>query len=191
MVVCPTLVVHGGYNWLAVDDESLLSDPRLKKLSPDWAIEPTRKNVENLRKQGPDAHVQGWQHLAEMDKAILAILHSGQSAIVAGTDAPNMPAGVGLQGEIELYVRGGMTPVESLQTATINAAKALGADADLGSIEAGKLADMVIVDGNPLTDIKDTRKVNTVVKDGEVYEMKTIMSGVMPSQSSEVASAKK
>jgi Tol biopolymer transport system component len=191
MVVCPTLVVHGGYNWLAVDDESLLSDPRLKKLSPDWAIEPTRKNVENLRKQGPDAHAQGWQHLAEMDKAILAILHSGQSAIVAGTDAPNMPAGVGLQGEIELYVRGGMTPVESLQTATINAAKALGADADLGSIEAGKLADMVIVDGNPLTDIKDTRKVNTVVKDGEVYEMKTIMSGVMPSQSSEVASAKK
>jgi imidazolonepropionase-like amidohydrolase len=126
-----------------------------------------------------------------MDKAILAILHSGQSAIVAGTDAPNMPGGVGLQGEIELYVRGGMTPVEALQTATINAAKALGADADLGSIEAGKLADMVIIDGNPLTDIKDTRKVNTVVKDGEVYEMKTIMSGVMPTQSSEVASAKK
>jgi Tol biopolymer transport system component len=179
MVVCPSLVVHGGYNWLAVDDESLLSDPRLKTLSPDWAIEPTRKSVEALRKQGADAHAQAWQHLAEMDKAIIAILHSGQSAIVAGTDAPNMPSGVGLHGEIELYVRGGMTPVEALQTATINAAKALGADADLGSIETGKLADMVIVDGDPLADIKNARKVNTVIKNGEVYDMKTIMTGNM------------
>jgi len=181
MVVCPTLVVHGGYNWLAADDESLLNDPRLKMLSPEWAVEPTRKSAEALRKQGPDAHAQGWKHLAEMDKAIIAILHSGQSAIVAGTDAPNMPGGIGLQEEIELYVRGGMTPVEALQTATINAAKALGADSDLGSIEAGKLADMVIVDGDPLTDIRNSRKVNTVVKNGEVYDMKTIMSGIMPS----------
>jgi Tol biopolymer transport system component len=178
MVVCPTLAVHGGYNWLGVEDDSYLSDPRLKALSPEWAVEPTRKNVENLRKQGAAAHAQGWQHLAELNKAIIAILHSGQSAIVAGTDAPNMPGGIGLQAELELYVRGGMTPFEALQTATVNAAKALGASKDLGSIEPGKLADMVIVEGNPLVDIKDARKVNTVIKNGEVYDMKTIMSGI-------------
>jgi hypothetical protein len=185
MVVCPTLAVHGGYNWLAVDDDFFLSDSRLKALSPDWAIEPTRKNVENLRKQGTESHAQGWQHLEEMDKAILAILHSGQSAIVAGTDAPNMPGGIGLQAEIELYVRGGMTPVEALQTATVNAAKALGASADLGSIEPGKLADMVILDGDPLTDIRNTRKVHTVIKNGEVHDMKEIMSGIPSSQGSD------
>jgi Tol biopolymer transport system component len=182
MVVCPTLAVHGGYNWLAVGDDWFLSDARLKALSPEWAVEPTRKNVENLRKQGAEAHAQGWQHLAEMDKAIIEILHSGQSAIVAGTDAPNMPGGIGLQAEIELYVRGGMTPFEALQTATVNAAKALGASADLGSIEKGKLADMVILDGDPLADIKNARKVNTVIKNGEIYDMKTIMSGKMAAE---------
>jgi Tol biopolymer transport system component len=177
MVVCPTLVVHGGYNWLGVQDSSLLDDPRLKTLSPDWAIEPTREHVEALRKQGPKAYQQAWEHLAELDKAILAILHSGRSGIVAGTDAPNMPGGVGLQAEIELYVRGGMSTVEALQTATIFAARALGADKDLGSIEKGKLADMLVVDGDPLVDIGNARKIDTVIKNGQIFTMQMLMAG--------------
>jgi imidazolonepropionase-like amidohydrolase len=177
MVVCPTLVVHGGYNWLAVQDSSLLDDPRLKTLSPEWAIEPTREHVEALRKEGPRAYQQAWEHLAELDKAILAILHSGRSGIVAGTDTPNMPGGAGLQAEIELYVRGGMSTVEALQTATIFAARALGADKDLGSIEKGKLADMLVVDGDPLVDIGNARKINTVIKNGQVFTMQMLMAG--------------
>jgi hypothetical protein len=177
MVVCPTLVVHGGYNWLAVQDSSLLDDPRLKALSPDWAIEPTREHVEALRKQGPQAYQQAWDHLAELDKAILAILHSGRSGIVAGTDAPNMPGGVGLQAEIQLYVRGGMSTVEALQTATIFAARALGADKDLGSIEKGKLADMLVVEGDPLADITNAEKIDTVIKNGQVFTMPMLMTG--------------
>ena len=177
MIVCPTLVVHGGYNWLAVQDSSLLDDPRLKTLSPEWAVEPTRLRVEALRKQGPQAYQEAWEHLAEMDKAIIAILHSGRSGIVAGTDAPNQPGGIDLPVEIELYVRGGMSNFEALQTATIFPARALGADKDIGSIEPGKLADMLVVDGDPLVDITSARKIETTIKNGEIYTMQMLMRG--------------
>ena len=83
----------------------------------------------------------------------------------------------GLHGELELYVKGGFTPVEALRTATVTAADALGAGADLGTIAPGKLADMVVIDGNPLTRIEDARRVNTVIKNGQVLDMKLIMTG--------------
>ena len=71
--------------------------------------------------------------------------------------------------ELEHYVDGGLTPFQALQTATTNSAQALGALSDLGSIEVGKLADMIVVDGNPLQDIKATRKVRITVRNGEVF----------------------
>ncbi|PYR24726.1 MAG: amidohydrolase [Acidobacteria bacterium] len=176
MELCPTIAVGGGFNQLAADDATLMDDERLRVLSPDWAIEPTREAVDRVRQASPVARQQAWTRLTRLSHALLTLVRSG-GVVIAGTDAPNMPAGVGLHGELELYVKGGFTPVEALRTATVTAADALGAGADLGTIAPGKLADMVVIDGNPLTRIEDARRVNTVIKNGQVLDMKLIMTG--------------
>jgi imidazolonepropionase-like amidohydrolase len=79
--------------------------------------------------------------------------------------------------ELEHFVRGGLTPADAIRTATSVPAEAMGLGADLGTIERGKLADLVIVDGNPLTTITDIRRTRTVVKDGVVYQVEALLSG--------------
>jgi imidazolonepropionase-like amidohydrolase len=85
---------------------------------------------------------------------------------VAGTDTPNA---INLHGELLTYVLSGMSPYDALKAATVNPAKALGLDA--GTIEPGKLADLVIVDGNPLQHIQDARRVREVIVNGHVYPL--------------------
>jgi imidazolonepropionase-like amidohydrolase len=69
---------------------------------------------------------------------------------------------------------GGMTPREVLQAATIDGARIIGFDQDLGTIEAGKLADLVVLDRNPLENIRNTNTVRWVMKNGELYEGDTL-----------------
>jgi len=69
---------------------------------------------------------------------------------------------------------GGMTPREVLQAATIDGARIIGFDQDLGSLEAGKLADLVVLDRNPLDDIRNTNTIRYVMKNGELYEGDTL-----------------
>jgi imidazolonepropionase-like amidohydrolase len=88
--------------------------------------------------------------------------------VVAGTDK-GVP-GFSLQREIELYVEGGMTPLQALQAATIVPARAMKLDRDSGSIEVGKRADLVILDGNPLEKISNVRTARFVVAHGVLYE---------------------
>jgi len=102
-------------------------------------------------------------------------IHEAGGRIIAGTDSPILPYAVSLHAELHHFVNAGLTPFETLQTATIHAAEAIGVGDDLGSIEAGKLADMVIVDGNPLDDIHDAMKVRTVIKNGIVYELEDLL----------------
>ncbi len=71
--------------------------------------------------------------------------------------------------ELELMVQGGFTPMEALQTATVNGARYHGLDRDLGTIEAGKLADLVVMSADPLEDIRNTRAIRFVIKQGVVY----------------------
>ena len=85
--------------------------------------------------------------------------------LVAGTDAI---AGFTLHGELELYVKAGLSPAQALQVATLNGARYTGTLHDRGSIAPGKLADLVLVDGDPTTNIGDLRKVALVITQGKL-----------------------
>ena len=112
-------------------------------------------------------------------KAMLKLLHDSGVTIVPGTD--NF-AGFAYQRELEIYVESGIPPAEVLKIATLGSAKVMSKDKELGSIEAGKLADMVLIDGDPTQNISDVRKVRTVIKDGNVYDPAKILTslGIKP-----------
>ena len=102
---------------------------------------------------------------------LVAEMHRGGVRVVAGTDGM---AGFSLHRELENYVRAGLSPIDALRTATLVPAQVLNRERDLGTIEPGKLADFIIVDGDPTKNISDIRKVVTVVKDGKVFDPKAI-----------------
>jgi imidazolonepropionase-like amidohydrolase len=84
----------------------------------------------------------------------------------AGTDGI---AGFTLHRELELYVRAGMAPAEALRIATWNGARFTGRLGELGSIEPGKRADLILIDGDPTANISDIRRISLVMKDGVTY----------------------
>ena len=87
--------------------------------------------------------------------------------------------GLGAHWELWSIASGGMTPMEALRCATLNGAEAIGLDQDLGSIEVGKMADLVVYDKNPLEDIRNTASIRMVMKNGELFESDT-MAQVWP-----------
>jgi len=95
--------------------------------------------------------------------------------IVAGTDAagPRL-VGFSLHVELEDLVRAGMSPLQALQTATLNPAVAFDRTTDLGTVAAGKLAELVLLDANPLERIENTQRIDTVVHNGRVYRRKDL-----------------
>ena len=100
--------------------------------------------------------------------AVIGALHRAGVMIVPGSDTGLV--GYGLHREIELYVEAGMTPMEAIQSATIVSARAMGLEREAGTIEAGKRADLFLVDGDPLRDVRDLRKVAGVVVNGRMYD---------------------
>jgi imidazolonepropionase-like amidohydrolase len=96
------------------------------------------------------------------------LLHQAGVPIVAGTD--QAVPGYSVDREMELYVKAGFTPMEAIQSATLASARAMGMEKDSGTIEAGKRADVILVDGNPLENISDIRKVTAVFAGGKMFQ---------------------
>jgi imidazolonepropionase-like amidohydrolase len=104
----------------------------------------------------------------EASFAILRALHAAGIPIVAGTDKA-LPAH-SLHRELELYVQAGLTPMQVIQLATLGSARVMGMDREVGSIEAGKRADMILIDGNPIADFGAMRRVTRVISNGRVFD---------------------
>jgi len=91
--------------------------------------------------------------------------------------------GIGCHWELWGFAAGGLTPLEVIRVGTIDGARALGMDTDIGSIEPGKYADLIVLDANPLEDIHNTNTIHYVMKNGRLYEGETL-NEVWPRQKS-------
>jgi len=98
---------------------------------------------------------------------LLKALYDAGVTIIPGTDSL---AGYGLHHELELYVRGGIPPAEVLRLATLTSAQVIGANGERGVIAPGKLADLILVDGDPSAQIADIDKLVLVMKGGRIYD---------------------
>jgi imidazolonepropionase-like amidohydrolase len=111
------------------------------------------------------------EHLPMLRANMVQAFNAG-IPIVMGSDTGffGVFLGVATQLEMELMVEGGLKPLDAIRSATMNAARMIGRDKDLGSVEAGKLADLLILDANPLENIGAVRRIHRVVKGGVVHD---------------------
>jgi Tol biopolymer transport system component len=163
-ILCP-MISNTGADKLFQMEPSMRQDPRFK-LYPEWM----QDQVAHPRPL-PPAVLAAFGDGTGSGKMVMDVMKAG-GLIVAGTDTPN---GFNLHGELEAYVVAGMTPYQALRAATVNPSKALGLDA--GSIEAGKLADIVIVEGNPLENIANAHHVKRVIANGRLFEIDDLLKG--------------
>ena len=168
---CPTLAWQRGGTFL--DQRDLAHDPLAKYVPAYWRdvtwkhfydemIPDLQKDPLPLRKE----------YFARNLKMVADMHHAGVP-FLAGTDtAPAIFVlpGFSLHDELANFVEAGFTPMESLQTATSNPAKFFGTESTQGSIAKGKLADLVLLDADPITDIHNTRKIEAVVANGHLYD---------------------
>jgi hypothetical protein len=118
-----------------------------------------------------DTYAKAWQNQLHLAK----VLTDAKVPVVAGTDTL---AGLSLDRELQLFVSAGLTPAEALRDATIVPARAMRLEKKTGSIAAGKTADLAILDGDPLANIDDVRKVVSTVRAGVVYPSKELFETV-------------
>ena len=107
---------------------------------------------------------------------LVRMIHKAGVQIMAGSDFSDwaLVPGVDLHNELALLVKAGFSPMEALQAATLNPAKFLGKTDTYGTIQVGRVADLVLLDMNPLEDISHTRKIHALVLGGKFYPLASI-----------------
>ena len=133
----------------------------------------TRVEYLKSREKVADTKDSPWPRLFALEMAFERAFVQQGGTLLAGLDPTGFGgviAGYGDQREVELLVEAGFAPVEAIRIATLNGARFLGEERDIGSIEPGKAADLVLVRGNPAADIKDIENVVMVFKDGVGYD---------------------
>lgn len=170
---CPTLVM---FYKLAADRNIMLNDPRLKYVPADQR-ENWKSFIENLKKRNRKQIEYGTNQW-KLNMKLVSEMHAAGVNFLAGTDVSTdnsyIYPGFSLHDELSHLVDAGFTPMEAIQSATRNPAKFMGKLNVLGTLEGGKIADMVLLDANPLEDIRNTRKINAVILNGRIFDKEAL-----------------
>jgi len=173
--ICPTLSMWYKNAWY---EEELRKDDTLLQYLPAYLRtywQPDRN--EHLANREVPAYVQMKRKLLEKYMSVVKQLHSQDVQLLAGTDMGANPLcfpGWSLHVELQLMVKAGLPPEEALRTATVNAARFLGLEKDYGRVEPGMKADLVLLDGDPLYSISNTRRIHAVIRKGKVLSRDSI-----------------
>ena len=144
---------------------TLLKNPQLKYLPP-YILKDTESFFAKYEKMAPAKRqevVGGFKMLQDFVRKFAA----AGGKIHSGSDPNHVVPGYALHAELEMLVEAGLTPVQAIRTAALNVAEAWGKEKDFGSVETGKVADLLIVRGDPLKNISDTQNVEMVFIDGK------------------------
>ncbi|MCF3110439.1 amidohydrolase family protein [Niabella sp. CC-SYL272] len=167
-VYTPTLIVNygsvaGEYYWY--QHTNVWENEKLLKYTPRAVIDTRSRN----RIMIPEEEYENGHILSA--KSVRKLADAG---VIINMGAHGQIQGIGAHWEIWMMAQGGMTPLQALQTATINGAKSLGLDDWIGSLQTGKLADLIIMDANPLENIRNTESIKYVMVNGRLYDTSTM-----------------
>ena len=167
---CPTLVWERGGNLIDASDFS--KDERVKYVPASWKNKTWKRFTEEITQGYGTDDLATRKKFIEKELEVVGMLHKAGVPFLAGTDTPagvHIFPGYSLHEELQRFVAAGFTPLEALQTATINPARFFGIEDQAGTVEKGKFADLVLLSANPLEDIANTQKIAGVIVNGWYY----------------------
>jgi imidazolonepropionase-like amidohydrolase len=179
---CPTLVWERGGN--LIEETDFAHDARAKYVPAYWKDVTWKRFTDQVMHEFNTGDLATRRRFVAKELEVVNAMHRAGIPFLAGTDTSSgvyVFPGFSLHEELQRFVAAGFTPMEALQTATLNPARFLGMQDRLGTIEKGKLADMVLLDANPLDDIRNTQKIAAVVVNGRYFsraDLDKMLAGV-------------
>jgi imidazolonepropionase-like amidohydrolase len=167
---CPTLVWERGGNLVDVSDFN--GDTRVKYVPGSWKNKTWKRFTQEITAGYGTDDLATRKKFVERELEVVQMLHKAGVPFLAGTDTPagvHIFPGFSLHEELQRFVAAGFTPLEALQTATLNPARFFGMEEQLGTVEKGKLADLVLLSANPLEEIGNTQKIAGVILNGDYF----------------------
>ncbi|WP_028595296.1 amidohydrolase family protein [Paenibacillus assamensis] len=165
---------------------TLVTMKSVNKPTPDQRIKYVAPSIQKQwltgmeRTQSNKREVKLLNQMVKINSDLIRKMNQAGVPIMAGSDAtymmPNLYYGFSLHEELQLLVEAGLSPLQALQSATINPARYLDNEENQGTVEEGKLAELVILDANPLTDIRNTTRIHAVVMNGHLIDQNKIKS---------------
>ena len=170
MNITPTAALQGGFHSVALKSPEFYNNKQLNTFYSAAFVKEVKESAPLIEKLYP-GYLSNFKAIPVTVKRLLA----AGARVTPGTDSPFVPYAMSLHTELQCWVEGGVTPFEALRSATLWSAEAVGVSKDLGTLEPGKLADLVIINGDPLMNIQDAWNVDSVMKNGILYSVDTLL----------------